>query len=132
MNINNLILAFVILCTALSGVTFADSLPIKDGHYSGGPVFTINLTEKQQNKISRNYKPYEKLSLTKSQQADIRIKAKMKESPTKLTVIRPADTVGECTCGLSNIGLIISGGKLELPISYLVTDKEAKAKEIVD
>jgi hypothetical protein len=56
----------------------------------------------------------------------------MKESPTKLTVIRPADTVGECTCGLSNIGLIISGGKLELPISYLVTDKEAKAKEIVD
>jgi hypothetical protein len=132
MNINNLLLAFVILCTTLSGVTFADSLPIKDGHYSGGPVIAINLTEKQQNKISRNYKPYDKLSLTKSQQADIRIKAKMKESPTKLTIVRPTDTAGECTCGLSNIGLIIAGGKLELPISYLTTDKEAKEREIVD
>jgi hypothetical protein len=57
---------------------------------------------------------------------------KMKEPPTKLIVVHPSDTQGDCTCGLANIGLILQDGQIEMPVSYLATDKEAKEMEIVD
>lgn len=109
---------------------FADSLPIKNGRYSGGTAITIQLTESQQKHIKKSYKPYSKMSLTKTQQKEIAKKAKMKEPPTKLTLMRPADTVGECTCGLANIGLIISERIIEIPVSYLATDKIAREMAI--
>ena len=112
--------------------TFADSLNIKDGRYAGGPVIIIKLTEKQKGRIEKKYKPYNKMQLTKSQRAEIASKAKMKEPPTKLIMVRPADTQGDCTCGLANIGLILKDGLIEIPASYLATDKEAKEMEIVD
>jgi len=113
-------------------IVFADSLPIKGGRYSGGPVIIIKSIEKQKEKIEKRYKPYNKIKLTKRQQAEIASKAKMKEPPTKLIVVRPADTQGDCTCGLANIGLILDDGLIEIPISYLATDREAKEMEIVD
>lgn len=113
-------------------LTFADSLPIKNGRYAGGPVVMITLTEKQRETIQKKYKPYIKMKLTKSQQAEIASKGNMKESPTKLIVVRPADTQEDCTCGLANIGLILKDGVIEIPMSYLATDKQAKEMEIVD
>ena len=113
-------------------IALADGLNIKNGHYAGGPVIVIKLTEKQEERINKKYKPYNKMKLTRSQQTEIASKAKMKEPPTQVIVVRPADTQGDCTCGLTNIGLILKGGVIEVPISYLATDKEAKEMEIVD
>ena len=124
-----LIATFLLLFPLL---VFADSLPIKDGHYAGGDVIIIKLTEKQKERIDKKYKPYNKMKLTKNQQTVIALKAKMKEPPTKLIMVRPADSQGDCTCGLANIGLILKGGLIEIPVSYLATDKEAKEMEIVD
>jgi hypothetical protein len=111
---------------------FADSLPIKNGRYAGSPVIIIKLTEMQKENIEKRYKPYNKIKLTKSQQSQIAAKAKMKEPPTQVIVVQPADTQDYCTCGLANIGLIMKGGVIEIPTSYLATDKEAKEMEIVD
>jgi hypothetical protein len=72
------------------------------------------------------------MKLTKSQQTKIATKAKMKEPPTLVIVVRPEDTQGECTCGLANIGLILKDGVIEIPVSYLATDKKVKEMEIVD
>lgn len=110
----------------------ADSLNIKGGRYAGGPVIILKLTEKQKGLIHEKYKPYNKMKLTKVQRAEIAKKAKMEEPPTKLIVARVADTQGDCTCGLANIGLILKGGVIEVPVSYLATDKKAKEMEIVD
>lgn len=113
-------------------IALADGLNIKNGRYAGGPVIVIKLTEKQKERIDKKYKPYNKMKLTKSQQTEIATKAKMKEPPTQVIVVRPADTQGDCTCGLANIGLILKDGVIEIPVSYLATDKEAKEMEIVD
>jgi hypothetical protein len=125
-----LLLATLLLLIPL--MAYADSLPIKNGRYAGDRVIVIKLTERQKEQINKKYKPYNKMKLTKRQQSEIASKAKMKEPPTRLIVVRPADTKGECTCGLANIGLILKGGKIEIPVSYLVTDEEAKEMEIVD
>lgn len=125
----NLLMALLLL---LPTTTFADSLNIKDGRYAGGPVILIKLTEEQKKRIDKKYKPYNKMKLTKSQRAEIASKSKMKEPPTKLIMVRPADTQGDCTCGLANIGLILKDGVIEIPVSYLATDKQAKEMEIVD
>jgi hypothetical protein len=95
----------------------ADSLPIENGHYSGGPVIMIKLTEKQKSSLEKNYKPYNNMNLTKFQQKEISLQAKMKNPPTKLIVVRPEDTQGNCTCGLANIGLILKDGLMEIPAS---------------
>jgi hypothetical protein len=113
-------------------IALADGLNIKNGRYAGGPVISIKLTEKQMEHIDKKYKPYNKMKLTKGQQAEIASKAKMKEPPTQVIVVRPADTQGDCTCGLANIGLILKDGVIEIPVAYLATDKEAKEMEIVD
>ena len=113
-------------------IAFADGLNINNGRYAGGPVIVIKLTEKQKERIDKKYKPYNKMKLTKRQQAEIASKAKMKKPPTQVIVVRPVDTQGDCTCGLANIGLILKGGLIEIPVSYLATDKEAKEMEIVD
>lgn len=122
----------VIFLIFVPSIAFADSLPIKNGHYAGGPAINIKLTEKQSETIEKKYKPYNKMKLTKRQQAEIGSKAKMKEPPSQLIVVRPADTQGDCTCGLANIGLVINGGVIEIPLSYLATDEQAKEMEIVD
>ncbi|RII25316.1 MAG: hypothetical protein CXR31_14050 [Geobacter sp.] len=122
----------VVLLLLLPMIALADSLNIKNGRYSGGPVIVIKLTEKQKERIDKKYKPYNKMKLTKSQQTEIASKAKMKEPPTQVIVVRPEDTQVDCTCGIANIGLILKGGVIELPVSYLATDKEAKEMEIVD
>jgi hypothetical protein len=126
------ILLLVALFLLFPPIAFADSLPIKDGRYAGGSVIVIKLTEKQKEHIKRKYKPYGKMKITKSQQAEIASKAKMKEPPTRLIMVRPEDTQGNCTCGLANIGLILKDGEIEIPVSYLATDKEAKEMEIVE
>jgi len=126
-----LLLILVALLPLVPLISYADSLPIKNGRYSGGPVIVIKLTEKQKENIKK-YKPYNKMKLTKNQQTEIASKANMKEPPTQVIVVRPVDTQGDCTCGLANIGLILKGGVIEIPVSYLATDKEAKEMEIVD
>lgn len=126
------IILFAISLFLLPLIAFADSLPIKNGRYAGGPVIIIELTELQKENIEKRYKPYNKMKLTKGQQSQIAAKAKMKEPPTQVILVRPADTQGDCTCGLANIGLILKGGMIEIPVSYLATDKEAKEMEIVD
>lgn len=113
-------------------IALADSMNIKNGRYAGGPVIIMKLTEKQKGRIVKKYKPYDKMKLTKTQRAEIATKAKMKEPPTSLIMVRPADTQGDCTCGLANIGLVLNDGLIEIPMSYLATDKEAKEMEIVD
>jgi hypothetical protein len=132
MKFNKIFSLCLVSILILPTVVLADSLPIENGRYSGGPVITINLTEKQRKNLKNNYKPYKKMALTKSQKTQIVSKAKIKESPTKLIMVRPEDTQGDCTCGLANIGLIINKDLVELPIRYLATDKEAKEMEIVD
>jgi hypothetical protein len=132
MKFKEIISLVLISILTLATMVFADSLPIENGRYSGGPVIIINLTVKQQKNIKTNYKPYNKMALTKSQQAQIVNKAKIKESPTRLIIVRPEDTQGDCTCGLANIGLIIKEDLVEIPTRYLATDKEAKEMEIVD
>jgi hypothetical protein len=122
----------VALLLLLPTSILADSLNIKDGRYAGGSVVIIKLTEEQKSRIDKKYKPYKKMKLTKSQRAEIASKAKMKEPPTKLIMVRPPDTQGDCTCGLANIGLILKDGVIEIPVSYLATDKQAKEMEIVD
>lgn len=130
--IKTLKILLVALLLLLPTATFADSLNIKDGHYVGGPVILIKLTEEQNGRIDKKYKPYNKMKLTKNQRAEIASKAKMKEPPTKMIMVRSADTQGDCTCGLANIGLILKDGMIEIPVSYLATDKQAKEMEIVD
>ena len=125
-------LVLVVFLLFIPMIALADGLNIENGRYAGGPVIVIKLTEKQKEHIDKKYKPYNKMKLTKSQQAEIASKAKMKEPPTKLIMVRPADTQGNCTCGLANIGLILKDGLIEIPVSYLATDKEAKEMEIVD
>jgi hypothetical protein len=114
----------------LTTMVLADSLPMENGRYSGGPAFTIKLTEKQRKILKANYKPYYKMALTKSQQAQIATQAKNKKSPTKLIILHPNDSQGDCTCGLANIGLLIKEDLVEIPVKYLATDKEAKEIEI--
>jgi hypothetical protein len=52
-------------------IALADGLNVKNGHYAGGPVIVIKLTEKQKERINKKYKPYSKMELTKSQQTEI-------------------------------------------------------------
>ncbi|MBJ6752394.1 hypothetical protein [Geomonas anaerohicana] len=129
---NRIKFILVALCLLFPVSAFADSLNIKGGRYAGGPVIILKLTEKQRHLIDKKYKPYDKMKLTKGQRAQIAAKAKMKEPPTKLVMVRAADTQGDCTCGLANIGLLLKGGVVEIPVPYLATDKEAKEMEIVD
>lgn len=120
------------LLLLLPVIALADSLNIKNGRYAGGPVIVIKLTEKQKKRINKKHKPYNKMKLTKGQQTEIASKAKMKEPPTQVIAVRPVDTQGDCTCGIANIALILKDGMIEIPVSYLATDKEAKEMEIVD
>jgi hypothetical protein len=75
-------LVLVALLLLVPMIAFADSLNIKNGRYAGGPVIIIKLTEKQKERIDKKYKPYYRMKLTKSQQVEIALKAKMKEPPT--------------------------------------------------
>jgi len=123
-------LVLVALLLFIPKIALADGLNIKNGRFAGGPVIVIKLTEKQKERIDKEYKPYDKMKLTKSQQTEIATKAKMKEPPTQVIVVRPEDTQGDCTCGLANIGLIISERIIEIPVSYLATDKVAREMAI--
>ena len=107
-----IILAWLFVSISTISV-LADGLPIKDGRYSGGAVVIIELTQEQQKIIIQRYKPYCDLKLTKEQIEYIKKTVKMIEAPTKLFVVRPADTVGDCTCGLANLGLIFKDNAIE-------------------
>jgi hypothetical protein len=117
----------LVFITSLSAL--ADGLPLKDGRYSG-EVIIIELTPEQQATILQHYKPYGLLKLTKKQREYIANTTKMSAAPTSVMVVRPADTVGDCTCGLSNLGLIFKDNSIEIPLRYLLSDAEAERRKI--
>jgi hypothetical protein len=110
----------------------ADSLRINNGRYSGGAALVLNLNATQIRTIEDHYRPYMDLPLDDAQQARIRGTSKIQPPPTKLIVVYPADTAGDCTCGLANIGLIFKWDAIEIPVAYLTTDKEAEERAIIE
>ncbi len=90
----------------------------------------MKLTDSQIYEIKNHYKPFQEINLTKDQQIYIVNNAQIKEPPTKIIVVRPEDAKDNCTCGLSNIGLIINWNTVEIPKEYIFSDKEAKARQI--
>ncbi len=113
-------------------IAIADSLPIKDGRYSGGAVLVLNLNVTQIRAIEDHYRPYMELPLDSAQQAQIVHTSKIQPPPTKLIVVYPADVTGDCTCGLANIGLIFTRDAIEVPVEYLATDEEVEKRKILD
>ena len=66
------------------------------------------------------------LSLTKAQQAQLRQAAHLKIAPTKVFVGHATDWANDCTCFASNIAIDFKPGFIELPVKYLMSDKEAE------
>jgi hypothetical protein len=119
----------ILTCLVLYGfpsIILADSLPIKNGRYNGGPVLIMKLTKDQIHMIKNRYSPYQMMVLTINQQKFIGRKAPMKNPPSKIIIARAEDTVNDCTCGLYNIGLILKDNTVEIPKNYLATDEEAE------
>jgi hypothetical protein len=116
-----------LLLTLLAVVPLrADGLEVKDGRYAGGPSVVIKLTPTQARLIQTAFKPGMELTLTKPQQAHLRREASLKLAPTKIYVGHASDWAHDCTCFASNIAIDFKPGYVELPVRYLMSDKEAE------
>ncbi len=115
---------------AITGVNaIADGLRIENGHYAG-EIISIKLNEKQQETIKTNYEPWGDLQLTQAQRNIIKNKTKITPPPSKLVMVKIEHTIGQCSCGVSNLGLIIEPDLIEIPIKYIYTDEEAELRRI--
>ena len=108
----------------------ADGIPIKDGRYSGGPSIVIELSESQRELIKAKYSPFFAFPITDDQKETILKQSSVSPPPSKLMLVKIADTAGECTCGAANLGLLIDSNRIEIPIKYIYTDEEAVKRKI--
>ena len=126
-----LIILLLLAIVLAQGNASADGLPMKNGKYAG-EIILIELSKQQQIIIKNNYVPWGYLELTDEQREIIKKKTSITPPPTKLMVVKIEHTTGECTCGVSNLGLIVGPSKIEIPTKYIYTDKEAGLRKIID
>lgn len=114
-------------------VSNADGLYLENGRYAGGPAISIELTQEQIDNVGNNYKPYMEIQLTNEQRSKIKTEIKTIDPPSKVYVVKPKDTEGDCTCGSSNIGILYDNNtKMELPERLIYSDEKAEKRKIID
>lgn len=59
----------------------------------------------------------------------IKSKTSVNPPPTELILVKVEHATG-CTCGVSNIGLIVGTDQIEIPTKYVYTDKDAERRRI--
>ena len=124
-----IVLTLIFLIPTLS---LADGLPIKDGRYFGGPSILIEISEAQKQLIKTTYEPFFNFPLTSEQREFIRRETTVEPPPSKLMLVKIPDTVGECTCGVANLGLLIDPSHVEIPVAYICTDEKAEKIKITN
>lgn len=72
------------------------------------------------------------IEMSGNQIAQIKNSKGINQPPTKLLIVKIEDAVGECTCGLSNLGLILKDGRIQVPLQYIYSDEEADKRKIID
>jgi hypothetical protein len=104
----------------------ADGLPIKDGHYFAGPSLVLELTSNQKLLIPTTGENDIALKLTNAQRRKILRESKIRIAPTKIYVALPEFWSSNCTCLSSNIAIFFCEGYIQLPMSFIRPDREAK------
>jgi len=104
---------------------FAEGFTFKDGHFDFPEVIRLDLTEKQSRLLDKPSKQVRKIVLSQTQRAQILAESAVKEAPTKLQIFEVKDLQGDCTCALFNFGIIIKGGRIEIPKDRILSDAEA-------
>ena len=115
----------VIIMLFLPGIVFADGIPMKNGHFVGEKTFLLRLTPAQINDLEKRRKGKrqlydEQFVLTTDQVDEIERRAKKR---IKRLVIFEGDW-RDCSCHAYNIASRITKGTVEVPVSYLLTDKQ--------
>jgi hypothetical protein len=129
---------FLLILAAFVTVSFshlsAEGFEARNGRYSGGPVIEITMTRPQANNLRHHYQPQTgfDLHLTKTQRLQIQKKTHLSNPPTHVIVYRITDVRNICTCFAANVAFILPQRRLELPLEYLCSDKEAKDRGPAD
>jgi hypothetical protein len=114
-----------LIMMVVSCALFAEGYTFKDGHFDFPEVIRLDLTEKQSRLLDKPSKQVRRIVLSRAQRAQILAKSGVKEAPTKLQIFQVKDLEGDCTCALFNFGIIIKGGRIEIPIDRVLSDAEA-------
>ena len=115
----------VFILLFLPGIALADGIPMKNGHFVGEKTFALRLTPKQINDLEKRRKGKQRLNkeevvLTADQVDQI-------ERHANKRIMRLEIFEGDwkdCSCHAHNIGSRITKGTVEVPVSYLLTDKQ--------
>ena len=115
----------IMIALSFPGIAIADGIPMKNGHFVGEKVFVLRLTSKQINDLEKRRKGkqplyQERVALTQDQVNEI-------ERHAKKRILRLEIFEGDwkdCSCHAYNIGSRIAKGTVEVPISYLLSDKQ--------
>lgn len=119
-----------ILCAA--GFASADGVRLKDGRYADGPIVELRLTKVQAAQVGNHYQPGMVIQLTRAQQVQIRKRARIPVSPTRLLIYRAKEAENECTCFAFNWAFPFRPGWVEIPSGWLCSDQEFEANQPVD
>ena len=122
-------LVFAITILLLPTWLYADGFPIKNGRYAGGAVVLVELTTPQANLIHRQFKSGMVIRLSESQQAKIKLEAKLKIAPTKIEIYHASDLANDCTCFSANLGFDFKPRWIEVTVCFLCSDKEAESQK---
>ena len=115
----------VMIVLLLPRIAFADGIPMKNGHFVGEKTFVLRLTPEQISELEKRRKArrplyQEQLVLTAAQVDEL--ERHSKKRITRLEIFE--GDWKDCSCHAHNIGSRITKGTVEVPISYLLTNKQ--------